>query len=374
MSEKKVRKPVCEYDLPACERYLAAQAALGRHLTEWDRFEYGEPRDCCFWMEGAEEKGAPPDALRRRREEQGWEYVCPAQGKTFYVWRSRGETVYRPAPRPMEDNAACLRRLRRYIVRDVALLALLFALLLAYVVYTAHQPLGLYLLITEGDGLTTVLGTLLGAIGSISTGFFDLPILLRLRRALREGNELPTVGRPALRTVLDWGVVALLLVLIVLEVKVFRDDYRTGIDVPFVYAEQLGGEASAEQSCETSATLLLRSGSEASQGDFVFIDRPRRDGGRKLIESIKTTHLKVLDLRLSALAKPLARELAEEYVALDLGQSAREITLDGADTAYYLCAGGTQYLICSRGDTVLLYRTDAPQPLIDHAHELLEMM
>lgn len=374
MSEKKSRRPTCEYDLPACERYFAAQAALGRHLTEWNRFEYGEPRECCFWLEGAEEKGAPPDALLRRREEQGWEYVCPAWSRTFYVWRSRGETAYRPAPRPMEESAVCLRRLRRRIVWDTLLLAVLIALFAAYLVNIIRQPLELYLLVTAGNGLTTVVNTVFGAFCSLWTALIDLPILLRLRRALREGSELPRIDRPMLRTALDGGLLVVLLAMIVLEGSVFRDDYRSGIDVPFVYAEQLGGEASDEQSCETSVTLLLRSRSEASQGDFVFIDSPRRDGGRKLIESIKTTHLKVLDLRVSALAVPLARELAEEYVALDLGQSAHEITLDGVDAAYYLRVDGAQYLICARGSTVLLYRTNAPQTILDHAQELMEMM
>ena len=34
------KKPVCEYDLPAYERYLAAQAAKGRRLTDWLEFSY----------------------------------------------------------------------------------------------------------------------------------------------------------------------------------------------------------------------------------------------------------------------------------------------------------------------------------------------
>lgn len=369
------KKPVCEYDLPAYERYLAAQAAKGRRLTDWLEFSYeAVGQRCCFYLEGAEEKGGPSDTLLRRREAQGWDYVCGAYGRSFHVWRSRGETAHRPVPQAMERSAWCLRRLRRSIVLDVLALFLLAALLAGYLVYTARQPLWLYGFVTGDSSLIDALSTVVGAFASLYLGLVDLPPRLRLHRALSEGREPESSGSGTLRRVLSYGAVAVMLLLLVLEVCLFRSDYRSGIDVPFVAAEQLGGAYSPQRSCESASSLLLRTHIEASEGDYVFLDRPRRDGGRRLLESIKTTHLKLLRLRIPALARPLARELAAEYPALDLGAPAQALALEGTDAAYYLSARGVQYLILARGETVLLYRTDAPQPLYEHAALFLSLL
>lgn len=70
-----------------------------------------------------------------------------------------------------------------------------------------------------------------------------------------------------------------------------------------------------------------------------------------------------------------AKKPVREYdLPLDLGAPAQAIALEGADAAYYLSAGGVQYLILARGETVLLYRTDAPQPLPEHAAQFLTLM
>ena len=85
--------------------------------------------------------------------------------------------------------------------------------------------------------------------------------------------------------------------------------------------------------------------------------------------------------RISALAKPLTRELRDYF----MGSGARELKLDSFDEAYYaeFIKPNTrlpnepdevhQFLILRRGGEVLYFRTEAPDDLREHLDEFADI-
>ena len=100
--------PKCSrYDLRALEQWLTEQAANGKWLGEqWLEFSDAEPVTRQFYIEPAQERGGPTQALRDARALSGWEFVCTMDKEAFFVWRSVGERAKPPRMREMPDSWA----------------------------------------------------------------------------------------------------------------------------------------------------------------------------------------------------------------------------------------------------------------------------
>ena len=111
--------------------------------------------------------------------------------------------------------------------------------------------------------------------------------------------------------------------------------------LPYISAEALGGETGEWYEVRDLTTLLF--GRVRSVGETPYVERVN-DWWQY------STEVDFFAPRISALAKPLTRELRDYF----MGSGAQTISLDSFDEAYYAenTSGDTQFLILRRGGEV----------------------
>ena len=145
--------PKCSrYDLRALEQWLAEQASKGKWLgEEWLEFTDAEPVTRRFYIEPAQERGGPTQALRDARALAGWEFVCTMDKEAFLVWRSVGERAKLPRMREMPDSWAYRRLGRKIIGGALTSIAIVPIVLLPAWFAVKSSPLPLRALLTDNS-------------------------------------------------------------------------------------------------------------------------------------------------------------------------------------------------------------------------------
>lgn len=356
--------PKCSrYDLRALEQWLTEQAAKGKWLgEEWLEFTDVEPVTRQFYIEPAQERGGPTQALRDARALSGWEFVCTMDKEAFFVWRSVGERAKLPHVREMPDSWACRRLGRKIVSGALTSIAILPIVLLPAWFATKSSPLPLRALLTDNSIQLTLLTMVLTVVCGIFAANRDARNILRLRRAIRAGEyQQPVAQHQAwygtlqrLPMLVSLGV--MLMLLLASQKNSFIDMQKT----PFLPAEALGGtEASsfAEQRRAPLCDLTI-----VHEGDW---DSWTADGRWWSTE----TQLEVYHLCPGLLAGPLADEIIHYY-----GMEQVEL-LDGNAGAFYGSgAAEHQAILLCRGGRVLFYRTNAPEDLRQHLGEFVQLL
>lgn len=356
--------PKCSrYDLRALEQWLAEQAANGKWLgEEWLEFTDAEPVTRRFYIEPAQERGGPTQALRDARALAGWEFVCTMDKEAFLVWRSVGERAKLPRMREMPDSWAYRRLGRKIIGGALTSIAILPIILLPTWFATKSSPLPLRALLTDNSTQLTLLTMVLTVVCGIFAANRDARNILRLRRAIRAGEYQQPVAqhRAWYGAMQKLPMIASIVVLVLLLVASQKNSFIDMQKTPFLPAEALGGtEASsfAEQRRAPLCDLTI-----VHEGDW---DSWTADGRWWSTE----TQLEVYHLCPGLLAGPLADEIIHYY-----GMEQVEL-LDGNAGAFYGSgAAEHQAILLCRGGRVLFYRTNAPEDLRQHLGEFVQLL
>jgi len=356
--------PKCSrYDLRALEQWLAEQASKGKWLgEEWLEFTDAEPVTRRFYIEPAQERGGPTQALRDARALAGWEFVCTMDKEAFLDWHSVGERAKLPRMREMPDSWAYRRLGRKIIGGALTSIAIVPIVLLPAWFATRSNPLPLRALLTDGSTQLTLLTMVLTVVCGIFAANRDAHNILRLRRAIRAGEyQQPVAQHQAwYGTLQRLPMLVSLGVLLILVLASQRSDFIDMEKTPFLPAEALGGtEASsfAEQRWAPLCDLTI-----VHEGDW---DSWTADGKWWSTE----TQLEVYRVRPGLFAKPLSNEIVCYY-------SMEQVeTLDSSGKAFYASgAAGHQAILLCRGGRVLVYRTNAPEDLRQHLEEFSALL
>lgn len=378
--------PCDQYDIPAMEAWLAEQAGRGRELTDWLRFRNGEPCPCRFFLEPTlQGEYRPEEEKQEVYREAGWEYVCSTDAELFLVWRST-----RPDPAPLQTDPAAdryaydglWRRAKRRTVRSLLRLAAMAAFLM---LLAAEGGYPLLTMVRSPGMAWSVLYGLLVMLVFAMLALRDLHTLRQLLDGLKNGFPMPErrPGRRRKRLVaaISWvSSVYLAVYLVISWAALGNSGYGVAYEeepVPYLAAETLGVETDQGVRVKQTRTLLGGKVCVVYQGGYGIVWDDGVGTGSPVFDLervVRDVQQEVYTPRLSFLAKPMARELAEAYIPEEAGAAAEPLETDHFDEAYYLRdSEGVQHLAACLGGGALYVRANAPGDLREHLAELAEL-
>lgn len=363
---KSIHFKVSAYDPRGIEQWLSERAAEGKLLLRGDEFVIGEPCECRYHLEPALDDADPDKRTRETRAQMGWDYVCRTKDGIFYIWRG-GMSARAPSPRPCTDSYG-YRRLRKkmrgsYFLPLVSLAA--FAAIVYILAYLPELPILSLITMTKSAALQ-IIALLLGCFLALLSDAQERREMRALKRAMEDCERTEKMQRnrwARLNRLL--GIVMSVLPLMLIVSVGSGSPYSEAYDeptLPYLRAEELGGDPfdwCYQRDLSTPLGGHVYSVGETPHAGMI-------DDWEQL-----STEVDFYAPRISALAKPLTRELRDYF----MGSGAQTISLDSFDEAYYAenTSGDTQFLILRRGGEVLYFRTAAGDDLRDRLEEFAEL-
>ncbi len=363
---KSIHFKVSAYDPRGIEQWLSERAAEGKLLLRGDEFVIGEPRECRYHLEPALDDDDPDERLCETRAQMGWDYVCRTKDGIFYIWRG-GMSARAPSPRPCTDSYA-YRRLRKkmrgsYFLPLISLAS--FAVIVYILAYLPKLPILSLITMTKSAALQ-IIALLLSCFLALLSDAQERREMRALKRAMEDCERTEKMQRnrwARLNRLL--GIVMSVLPLMLIVSVGSGSPYSEAYDeptLPYFRAEELGGDPfdwCYQRDLSTPLGGHVYSVGETPHAGMI-------DGWEQL-----STEVDFYAPRISALAKPLTRELRDYF----MGSGAQTLSLDGFDEAYYAenTSGDTQFLILRRGGEVLYFRTAAGDDLRDRLEEFAEL-
>ena len=363
---KSIHFKVSAYDPRGIEQWLSERAAEGKLLLRGDEFVIGEPRECRYHLEPALDDDDPDERLCETRAQMGWDYVCRTKDGIFYIWRG-GMSARAPSPRPCTDSYA-YRRLRKkmrgsYFLPLISLAS--FAVIVYILAYLPKLPILSLITMTKSAALQ-IIALLLSCFLALLSDAQERREMRALKRAMEDCERTEKMQRNRwARLNRLFGIVMSVLPLMLIIYVGSGSPYSEAYDeppLPYISAEALGGETGEWYEVRDLTTLLF--GRVRSVGETPYVERVN-DWWQY------STEVDFFAPRISALAKPLTRELRDYF----MGSGAQTLSLDSFDEAYYAenISGDTQFLILRRGGEVLYFRTAAGDDLRDRLEEFAEL-
>ena len=373
---KSIHFKVSAYDPRGIEQWLSERAAEGKLLLRGDEFVIGEPCECRYHLEPALDDADPDKRTRETRAQMGWDYVCRTKDGIFYIWRG-GMSARAPSPRPCTDSYG-YRRLRKkmrgsYFLPLVSLAA--FAAIVYILAYLPELPILSLITMTKSAALQ-IIALLLSCFLALLSDAQERREMRALKRAMEDCERTEKMQRnrwARLNRLL--GIVMSVLPLMLIVSVGSGSPYSEAYDeptLPYLRAEELGGNPfdwCYQRDLSTPLGGHVYSVGETPHAGMI-------DDWEQL-----STEVDFYAPRISALAKPLTRELRDYF----MGSGAQTLSLDGFGEAYYaeFIKPNTrlpnepdevhQFLILRRGGEVLYFRTAAGDDLRDRLEEFTEL-
>ena len=373
---KSIHFKVSAYDPRGIEQWLSERAAEGKLLLRGDEFVIGEPCECRYHLEPALDDADPDKRTRETRAQMGWDYVCRTKDGIFYIWRG-GMSARAPSPRPCTDSYG-YRRLRKkmrgsYFLPLVSLAA--FAAIVYILAYLPELPILSLITMTKSAALQ-IIALLLSCFLALLSDAQERREMRALKRAMEDCERTEKMQRnrwARLNRLL--GIVMSVLPLMLIVSVGSGSPYSEAYDeptLPYLRAEELGGNPfdwCYQRDLSTPLGGHVYSVGETPHAGMI-------DDWEQL-----STEVDFYAPRISALAKPLTRELRDYF----MGSGAQTLSLDGFGEAYYaeFIKPNTrlpnepdevhQFLILRRGGEVLYFRTAAGDDLRDRLEEFAEL-
>ena len=367
LKTKSIHFKVSAYDPRGIEQWLSERAAEGEFLLHGSDFALGEPRDCRYHLEPALDDADPDKRTRETRAQMGWDYVCRTKDGIFYIWRG-GMSARAPSPRPCTDSYG-YRRLRKKLRRSyfLPMIFLVVDIWLVYFLFSALSLPVMSFLTMEKSEVIQFVSIILGSILGILSEAKERNEMWTLKRAMEACERVEKMPRnrwakaDRALTIIA-GVLALALIFWRVNDTAYGDSYDEP-PLPYIGTEMLGGERGSDWYGVRDLSTLL-GGHVYSVGETPYAGMI--DDWEQL-----STEVDFYAPRISALAKPLTRELRDYF----MGSGAQTLSIDGFDEAYYAenTSGDTQFLILRRGGEVLYFRTAAGDDLRDRLEEFAEL-
>ena len=363
---KSIHFKVSAYDPRGIEQWLSERAAEGKLLLRGDEFVIGEPCECRYHLEPALDDADPDKRTRETRAQMGWDYVCRTKDGIFYIWRG-GMSARAPSPRPCTDSYG-YRRLRKkmrgsYFLPLVSLAS--FAVIVYILAYLPKLPILSLITMTKSAALQ-IIPLLLSCFLALLSDAQERREMRALKRAMEDCERTEKMQRNRwARLNRLFGIVMSVLPLMLIIYVGSGSPYSEAYDeptLPYLRAEELGGDPfdwCYQRDLSTPLGGHVYSVGETPHAGMI-------DDWEQL-----STEVDFFAPRISALAKPLTRELRDYF----MGSGAQTLSLDGFDEAYYAenTSGDTQFLILRRGGEVLYFRTAAGDDLRDRLEEFAEL-
>lgn len=363
---KSIHFKVSAYDPRGIEQWLSERAAEGKLLLRGDEFVIGEPCECRYHLEPALDDDDPDKRTRETRAQMGWDYVCRTKDGIFYIWRG-GMSARAPSPRPCTDSYG-YRRLRKkmrgsYFLPLVSLAS--FAVIVYILAYLPELPILSLITMTKSAALQ-IIALLLSCFLALLSDAQERREMRALKRAMEDCERTEKMQRnrwARLNRLL--GIVMSVLPLMLIVSVGSGSPYSEAYDeptLPYLRAEALGGDPfdwCYQRDLSTPLGGHVYSVGETPHAGMI-------DDWEQL-----STEVDFFAPRISALAKPLTRELRDYFME----NGAQTLSLDSFDEAYYAenTSGDTQFLILRRGGEVLYFRTAAGDDLRDRLEEFAEL-
>ncbi len=373
---KSIHFKVSAYDPRGIEQWLSERAAEGKLLLRGDEFVIGEPCECRYHLEPVLDDADPDKRTRETRAQMGWDYVCRTKDGIFYIWRG-GMSARAPSPRPCTDSYG-YRRLRKkmrgsYFLPLVSLAA--FAAIVYILAYLPELPILSLITMTKSAALQ-IIALLLSCFLALLSDAQERREMRALKRAMEDCERTEKMQRnrwARLNRLL--GIVMSVLPLMLIVSVGSGSPYSEAYDeptLPYLRAEELGGNPfdwCYQRDLSTPLGGHVYSVGETPHAGMI-------DDWEQL-----STEVDFYAPRISALAKPLTRELRDYF----MGSGAQTLSIDGFDEAYYaeFIKPNTrlpnepdevhQFLILRRGGEVLYFRTAAGDDLRDRLEEFAEL-
>lgn len=363
---KSIYFKVSAYDPRGIEQWLSERAAEGEFLLHGSDFALGEPRDCRYHLEPALDDADPDKRTRETRAQMGWDYVCRTKDGIFYIWRG-GMSARAPSPRPCTDSYG-YRRLRKkmrgsYFLPLVSLAS--FAVIVYILAYLPELPILSLITMTKSAALQ-IIALFLSCFLALLIDAQERREMRALKRAMEDCERTEKMQRNRwARLNRLFGIVMSVLPLMLIIYVGSGSPYSEAYDeppLPYISAEALGGETGEWYEVRDLTTPLF--GRVRSVGETPYVERVN-DWWQY------STEVDFFAPRISALAKPLTRELRDYF----MGSGAQTLSLDGFDEAYYAknAFEDAQFLLLRRGGEVLYFRTAAGDDLREHLEEFAEL-
>ena len=363
---KSIHFKVSAYDPRGIEQWLSERAAEGKLLLRGDEFVIGEPCECRYHLEPALDDDDPDKRTRETRAQMGWDYVCRTKDGIFYIWRG-GMSARAPSPRPCTDSYG-YRRLRKkmrgsYFLPLVSLAS--FAVIVYILAYLPELPILSLITMTKSAALQ-IIALLLSCFLALLSDAQERREMRALKRAMEDCERTEKMQRnrwARLNRLL--GIVMSVLPLMLIVSVGSGSPYSEAYDeptLPYLRAEELGGDPF--DWCYQRDLSTPLGGHVYSVGETPYVERVN-DWWQY------STEVDFFAPRISALAKPLTRELRDYF----MGSGAQTLSLDGFDEAYYVknAFEDAQFLLLRRGGEVLYFRTAAGDDLRDRLEEFAEL-
>ena len=373
---KSIHFKVSAYDPRGIEQWLSERAAEGKLLLRGDEFVIGEPCECRYHLEPALDDADPDKRTRETRAQMGWDYVCRTKDGIFYIWRG-GMSARAPSPRPCTDSYG-YRRLRKkmrgsYFLPLVSLAA--FAAIVYILAYLPELPILSLITMTKSAALQ-IIALLLSCFLALLSDAQERREMRALKRAMEDCERTEKMQRnrwARLNRLL--GIVMSVLPLMLIVSVGSGSPYSEAYDeptLPYLRAEELGGNPfdwCYQRDLSTPLGGHVYSVGETPHAGMI-------DDWEQL-----STEVDFYAPRISALAKPLTRELRDYF----MGSGAQTLSIDGFDEAYYaeFIKPNTrlpnepdevhQFLILRRGGEVHYFRTAAGDALRGRLGEFAEL-
>ena len=363
---KSIRFQVSAYDPRGIEQWLSERAAEGKLLLRGDEFVIGEPCECRYHLEPALDDADPDERLRETRAQMGWDYVCRTKDGIFYIWRG-GMSARAPSPRPCTDSYA-YRRLRKkmrgsYFLPLISLAS--FAVIVYILAYLPKLPILSLITMTKSAALQ-IIALLLSCFLALLSDAQERREMRALKCAMEDCERTEKMQRnrwARLNRLL--GIVMSVLPLMLIVSVGSGSPYSEAYDeptLPYLRAEELGGDPfdwCYQRDLSTPLGGHVYSVGETPHAGMI-------DDWEQL-----STEVDFFAPRISALAKPLTREVRDYF----MGSGAQTLSLDGFDEAYYAKNSfeDAQFLLLRRGGEVLCFRTAAGDDLRDRLEEFAEL-
>jgi len=363
---KSIHFKVSAYDPRGIEQWLSERAAEGKLLLRGDEFVIGEPCECRYHLEPALDDADPDKRTRETRAQMGWDYVCRTKDGIFYIWRG-GMSARAPSPRPCTDSYG-YRRLRKkmrgsYFLPLVSLAS--FAVIVYILAYLPKLPILSLITMTKSVALQ-IIPLLLSCFLALLSDAQERREMRALKRAMEDCERTEKMQRNRwARLNRLFGIVMSVLPLMLIIYVGSGSPYSEAYDeptLPYLRAEELGGDPfdwCYQRDLSTPLGGHVYSVGETPHAGMI-------DDWEQL-----STEVDFFAPRISALAKPLTRELRDYF----MGSGAQTLSLDGFDEAYYAknAFEDAQFLLLRRGGEVLYFRTAAGDDLRDRLEEFAEL-
>lgn len=363
---KSIHFKVSAYDPRGIEQWLSERAAEGKLLLRGDEFVIGEPCECRYHLEPALDDADPDKRTRETRAQMGWDYVCRTKDGIFYIWRG-GMSARAPSPRPCTDSYG-YRRLRKKLRRSyfLPMIFLVVDIWLVYFLFSALSLPVMSFLTMEKSEVIQFVSIILGSILGILSEAKERNEMWTLKRAMEDCERTEKMQRNRWARLnrlfaIVMSVLPLMLIVSVGSGSPYSEAYDEPT-LPYLRAEELGGDPfdwCYQRDLSTPLGGHVYSVGETPHAGMI-------DDWEQL-----STEVDFYAPRISALAKPLTRELRDYFME----DGAQTLSIDGFDEAYYAknVSGDTQFLILRRRGETLYFRTAAGDDLRDRLEEFAEL-